>query len=97
MRSPLAVHGTPLLKLRAAAADGRAVVRTAASAPRIRARIERHAPDVVVEWRFDQLERAGLEALEAVRLALDPGFDVAALRALVVSGCAPALAVRILR
>jgi hypothetical protein len=72
------------------------VVRAAATSPRIRARLERPAPDVVVEWRFDELERAGLDALDAIRLALDPAFDIAALRALVRRGCAAALAARIL-
>lgn len=59
--------------------------------------IERPAPDAVVEWRFDELERAGLLGVDALRLALDPGFDIAALRALVARGCPPALAVTILR
>ena len=59
-------------------------------------RFERPAPDVVVEWRFDELERAGLDALEAIRLALDPAFDIAALRMLVRRGCEVALAARIL-
>ena len=37
------------------------------------ARFDRPAPDEVVEWRFDELERAGLDALDAIRLALEPG------------------------
>jgi hypothetical protein len=69
----------------------------AATSPRIRARFERPAPDAVVEWRFDELERAGLDALDAIRLALDLTFDIAALRRLVSGGCEAALAVRILR
>jgi hypothetical protein len=69
----------------------------AATSPRIRARFERPAPDAVVEWRFDELERAGLDALDAIRLALDLTFDIAALRTLVGGGCEAALAVRILR
>ena len=73
------------------------MVRAAATLPRIVARFERPAPDAVVEWRFDELERAGLDALDAIRLALDPAFDIAALRALVGRGCDAALAVRILR
>jgi hypothetical protein len=73
------------------------VVHAAATLPRIRARFDRPAPDAVVEWRFDELERAGLDVLDAIRLALDPAFDVAALRTLVSSGCEAALAVRILR
>lgn len=73
------------------------MVHAAATLPRIVARFERPAPDAVVEWRFDELERAGLDALEAIRLALDPAFDIAALRTLVGRGCDAALAVRILR
>ena len=69
----------------------------AATASRICVQIERPAPDVVLEWRFDELERAGLAALDALRLALDIAFDIAALRALVARGCPPLLAVTILR
>ena len=85
------------LKLGRAAADGRAVVGAAPASQRIRAQFNRPAPDVVVEWRFDELERAGVDQLAAFRLALDPGFDIASLRALVRRGCEPGLAVRILR
>ena len=67
----------------------------ATTAPRICVQIERPAPDAVLEWRFDELERAGLVALEALRLALDLAFDIGALRDLVTSGCPPALAVTI--
>jgi hypothetical protein len=73
------------------------VVLAAATAPRIRARLTRPVPDAVLEWRFDELERAGLGGVDAVKLALDPTFDVAALRSLVRRGCEVALAVRILR
>jgi len=73
------------------------VVSAATTSPRIRARFERPAPDAVVEWRFDELERAGLDALDAIRLALDLTFDIAALRTLVGRGCEAALAVCILR
>ncbi len=73
------------------------MVPAAATPPRIAARFERRAPDAVVEWRFDELERTGLDGLDALRLALDPTFDVAALRSLVARGCEAALAVRILR
>ena len=58
--------------------------------------VERPAPDAVVEWRFDELERAGLAALDALRLALDVAFDIGSLRELVARGCPPLLAVRIL-
>jgi hypothetical protein len=58
--------------------------------------LERPPPDAVVEWRFDELERAGLDALDAIRLALDPALDIAALRVLVRRGCDAALAARIL-
>ena len=69
----------------------------ATTAPRVCVQIERPAPDAVVEWRFDEVERAGLAALDALRLALDIGFDIGALRALVARGCPPALAASILR
>ena len=69
----------------------------ATTAPRICVQIERPAPDAVVEWRFDELERAGLAALDALRLALDIAFDIGALRALVARGCPPALAASILQ
>ena len=69
----------------------------ATTAPRVRARIERPVPDAVVEWRFDELERAGVDSLDAFRLSLDPSFDVARLRALVGRGCPADLAVRVLR
>jgi hypothetical protein len=71
------------------------VVLAAATRPRIRALVERPLPDVVLEWRFDELERAGLESVEAVRFALDPAFDLGAFRALVARGCEASLAVRI--
>ena len=72
------------------------MVHAAATVPRIVARFDRPAPDVVLEWRFDELERAGIDALDAIRLALDPGFDIGALRSLVARGCEAALAVCIL-
>ena len=73
------------------------MVSAATTSPRIRVRFERPAPDAVVEWRFDELERAGLDALDAIRLALDLTFDIAALRTLVGRGCEATLAVCILR
>jgi hypothetical protein len=72
------------------------VVPAATASTRVRARFQRPAPDVVLEWRFDELERAGLDAVLAIRLALDLEFDVAAMRTLVSRGCDAALAVRIL-
>ena len=69
----------------------------AATPPRIRVLVERPVPDVVLEWRFDELERAGLDSVEAVRLALDPAFDLGAFRDLVARGCEAALAVCIVR
>ncbi len=69
----------------------------ATTPPRIRAQLDRPAPDAVIEWRFDELERAGIAALDALRLALDVAFDVGALRTLVAGGCPPALATSILR
>jgi len=73
------------------------VVTAATTAPSIRARVERSAPDAVFEWRFDELERAGVDAIEAVRLAIDVTFDIGRLRDLVARGCDAALAVSILR
>jgi hypothetical protein len=73
------------------------VVPAATIAPSVRASIERSAPDVVFEWRFDELERAGVDAIEAVRLAIDVTFDIGRLRTLVARGCDAALAVSILR
>ena len=72
------------------------MVHAATASPCVRARIERPAPDVVVEWRFDEIERAGVDMVEALRLALDLTFDVARLRDLVRHGCDAALAVSIL-
>ena len=68
----------------------------ATTSPRLRVQFERPAPDAVLEWRFDELERAGVVALDALRLALDVAFDIGALRALVARGCPPALAASIL-
>lgn len=73
------------------------MVTAATTAPSIRARVERSAPDAVFEWRFDELERAGVDAIEAVRLAIDVTFDIGRLRDLVARGCDAALAVSILR
>ena len=73
------------------------MVTAATTAPSIRARVERSAPDAVIEWRFDELERAGVDAIEAVRLAIDVTFDIGRLRDLVARGCDAALAVSILR
>ena len=85
-----------LLKSRAAPADGRHVIHASATVPLIRARLERQAPDAVLEWRFDELERVGVEVLDALRLSLDPTFDVARARSLIADGCSPGLAVQIL-
>ena len=73
------------------------MVTAATTAPSVRARVERSAPDAVFEWRFDELERAGVDAVDAVRLAIDVTFDIGRLRDLVSRGCDAALAVRILR
>ena len=73
------------------------MVLAATTAPRICVQIERPAPDAVVEWRFDELERAGLLGVDALCLALDLAFDIGELRALVGRGCPAALAVTILR
>lgn len=73
------------------------MVTAATTAPSIRARVKRSAPDAVFEWRFDELERAGVDSIDAVRLAMDVMFDVGRLRDLVGRGCDAALAVTILR
>ena len=73
------------------------MVTAATIAPTVRARVARPAPDAVVEWRFDELERAGVDCVEALRLALDLTFEVARLRKLVARGCDAMLAVAILR
>jgi hypothetical protein len=73
------------------------VVHAAATRLRIRVELDRPAPDAVLEWRFDELERCGVDAVDAIGLALEPSFDLAALRSLVGRGCPPALAVDILR
>ena len=73
------------------------MVTAATTAPSVRARVERSAPDAVFEWRFDELERAGVDSIEAVRLAIDVTFDIGRLRDLVARGCDAALAVMILR
>jgi hypothetical protein len=88
--------GAPPLKPAAAPADASAVA-PAAGGLCIRAERERPAPDVVLEWRFDELERVGVDVVRALRLALDPSFDVGAVRALVGRGCAVELALRIVR
>jgi hypothetical protein len=75
----------------------RGLVSAAATPLRIRAELERPAPDAVLEWRFDELERCGVDGVDAVALALAPAFDVASLRSLVRRGCPAALAVQILR
>lgn len=70
----------------------------AAPPPRltVRAARERTTPDDIVEWRFDELERAGYDAVAALRLALAPDVDLSRARDLVRRGCAPALALLIL-
>ena len=73
------------------------MVTAATTPPSVRARVERSAPDAVFEWRFDELERAGVDSIEAIRLAIDVTFDIGRLRDLVARGCDAALAVTILR
>jgi hypothetical protein len=73
------------------------VVHAAATHLRIRVELHRPAPDAVLEWRFDELERCGVDAVDAIGLALEPSFDIATLRSLVGKGCPPGTAVRILR
>ncbi len=73
------------------------MVTAATTPPSVRALVERTVPDAVLEWRFDELERAGVDAIDALRLSLDATFDVGRLRDLVARGCDAALAVSILR
>jgi hypothetical protein len=54
------------------------------------------AAQSVVAWRRAQLINAGLPRSLAARVARDERYDLHALIELVDSGCAPALAVRIL-
>lgn len=64
---------------------------------RIRAEREHPAPDSVVEWRFDELVRLGIDGVDALRAALDVGLDVADVRRLVERGCPAGVALRIVR
>jgi hypothetical protein len=66
------------------------------SRPRVRAALPRRAPDAVVEWRFDELERAGFDAVGSLALALSPDVDLGLARRLVADGCPPGLAAEIL-
>ena len=50
----------------------------------------------VVGWRRNQLVQSGFPPPLAVRLAIDPRFDLHALIELVERGCAAELAIRIL-
>ena len=52
--------------------------------------------DAVVAWRRSQLVRAGFPTPLAARVAVDDGYDLHRLMALVKTGCPPELAVRIL-
>jgi hypothetical protein len=67
-----------------------------AARPRARAAILRRAPDAVVEWRFDELERAGFDAVWALALALATEVELGSARELLARGCPPATAVQIL-
>jgi hypothetical protein len=52
--------------------------------------------ELVLEWRLEQLERAGYEGLAAVELAERRDVDLHAALRLVARGCVPALAAQIL-
>lgn len=52
---------------------------------------------IVVQWRRAQLLQAGLPRSLAARVARDERYDIHELVQLVEHGCAPALAVRILK
>ena len=53
--------------------------------------------ETVVQWRQDQLLEAGLPSSLACRVARDERYDLHELIQLVEHGCAPELAVRILK
>ncbi len=87
------------LKPRACAAESQGVAYAAAARPArisVRRAIACSAPDAVLEWRFDELERAGYDSLSALRLALAVAVDLTQARALTRRGCPPVLAARIL-
>ena len=50
----------------------------------------------VIAWRFDQLMRSGYDTDEAVAVAAQFEVDLHQAEELVVNGCPPALALRIL-
>jgi hypothetical protein len=51
---------------------------------------------LVFDWRFAELCRAGFTSEQAWRLASEPSVDIRAAERLLVEGCPPASAVRIL-
>jgi hypothetical protein len=52
--------------------------------------------DYVVEWRVDELERAGYARADAERLAADMSVDLHEAVRLLEQGCPPGTALRIL-
>jgi hypothetical protein len=59
-------------------------------------RAKRQDLSTLARWRRAQLIQAGFPRTLAARVARDERYDVQELTELVASGCAPALAVRIL-
>jgi hypothetical protein len=51
----------------------------------------------IIEWRFDQLRRAGFGPELALDLAISPSIDLHQATDLLLRGCSPELALRILR
>jgi hypothetical protein len=51
---------------------------------------------LVFDWRFTELCRAGFTSDQAWRLASEPNVDIRAAERLLVEGCPPATAQRIL-
>jgi hypothetical protein len=51
----------------------------------------------IIEWRFEQLRRAGFDPESALDLAISPMIDLHLATDLLGRGCSPELAIRILR
>ena len=51
----------------------------------------------IIEWRFEQLRRAGFDPELALDMAISPWIDLHQATDLLLRGCSPELALRILR
>ena len=60
-------------------------------------RLESGEAQAIVDWRFDQLVRAGYGAQDASALAEEVEIDLHLAERLLAKGCPPETAVRILR